>query len=114
MAAGNRERTFLIMWDDELRPFIFNISDVDKYELFSAIATGERTSVVDLFKEQAHCSLHPYQNFQAAYFITTDNTTTKNDIHEIFVSDPEGSIEIIRRDGRLIFSHLENMYENRT
>lgn len=106
------------MWDNELQPYIFEISNFEKKGLFITIATGEKPSLINEFKSLAYFHAHKTDQgryvYQEAYFITCSDTVSKSELYEIFLSDPEGSIEIIRRDGRLIFSHLENMYENRT
>jgi len=103
--------TYLLSWDCLGLEACINISDIDKENMWDALKdTGDNShqgrpqsvgSIVSMLQLRAR---YNNQRFYEIYVVDTDDTVTADDLKSMFADDPQGSAELIRQRGRVLYS----------
>ena len=103
--------TYLLSWDCLGLEACINISDIDKEVMWDALKdTGDNShqgrpqsvgSIVSMLQLRAR---YNHQRFYEIYIVDTDNTVTADDLKSMFDDDPQGSADLIRQRGRVLYS----------
>ena len=100
--------TFVLSWDITGLESCVNLSDIEKEEMWETLkgkTLDKRASyvsqLVNLIVTRAQ---YNSQRHYEVYTVDVDNSVTKEDLVEMFNSDPQSSAELIRSRGRKIYS----------
>lgn len=103
--------TYLLSWDCLGLEACINISDIDKEIMWDSLKdTGDNSnqgrpqsvgSIVNMLQLRAR---YNNQRFYEIYVVDTDDTVTADDLKSMFDNDPQGSAELIRQRGRVLYS----------
>lgn len=103
--------TYLLSWDCLGLEACINISDIDKEIMWDSLKdTGNDShqgrpqsvgSIVSMLQLRAR---YNNQRFYEIYVVDTDDTVTADDLKSMFDDDPQGSAELIRQRGRVLYS----------
>ena len=103
--------TYLLSWDCLGLEACINISDIDKEIMWDSLKdTGDNSnqgrpqsvgSIVNMLQLRAR---YNNQRFYEIYVVDTDDTVTADDLKSMFGDDPQGSAELIRQRGRVLYS----------
>jgi len=103
--------TYLLSWDCLGLEACINISDIDKEIMWDALKdTGDNSnqgrpqsvgSIVNMLQLRAR---YNNQRFYEIYVVDTDDTVTADDLKSMFDDDPQGSADLIRQRGRVLYS----------
>ena len=103
--------TYLLSWDCLGLEACINISDIDKETMWAALKdTGDNShqgrphsvsSIVSMLQLRAR---YNNQRFYEIYVVDTDDTVTADDLKSMFDNDPQGSADLIRLRGRVLYS----------
>ena len=103
--------TYLLSWDCLGLEACINISDIDKEIMWDSLKdTGDNSnqgrpqsvgSIVNMLQLRAR---YNNQRFYEIYVVDTDDTVTADDLKSMFDNDPQGSADLIRQRGRVLYS----------
>jgi hypothetical protein len=103
--------TYLLSWDCLGLEACINISDIDKEIMWDSLNdTGDNShqgrpqsvgSIVNMLQLRAR---YNNQRFYEIYVVDTDDTVTADDLKSMFDDDPQGSADLIRQRGRVLYS----------
>ena len=103
--------TYLLCWDCLGLEACINISDIDKEIMWASLKdTGDNShqgrpqsvsSIVSMLQLRAR---YNNQRFYEIYVVDTDDTVTADDLKSMFDNDPQGSADLIRQRGRVLYS----------
>lgn len=99
--------TYLLSWDCYGLESCVNISDIEKNAVWKTLK-GESTArdpslnqIVSMITLRARFNS---QRHYEIYLIDTDDSITENDLRNMFEQDPQGSSDLIRHRGRMLYS----------
>jgi len=103
--------TYLLSWDCLGLEACINISDIEKETMWDALKdTGNDShqgrpqsvsSIVGMLQLRAR---YNNQRFYEIYVVDTDDTVTADNLKSMFDDDPQGSADLIRQRGRVLYS----------
>jgi hypothetical protein len=95
--------TFLAMWDCEGLECLFDITNTEH----DAMIAGLKNEPFKMPFNIGTLMLRARYNSQRSYEIysfSTDTDVSYDDVKEMFDSDPQGIVDLVRRKGRKIYS----------
>lgn len=101
--------TFVLSWDITGLESCVNLSDIEKEEMWESLkgkTLPNRLSYVNqLVSLIVTRAQYNSQRHYEVYTVDVDSTVTKEDLVEMFNSDPQASADLIRTRGRKIYSN---------
>jgi len=103
---------FLLSWDQEGLEACFNISNIDRKNMWDILADKtEQGRGLDINSLVHMIMLRARYNSQRHYEIYTvvaDESVTEQDLQNMFELDPQGSAKLIRARGRCLHSDRQD------
>lgn len=103
--------TYLLCWDCLGLEACINISDIDKEIMWASLKDtvdnshqGRPQSVSSIVNMLQLRARYNNQRFYEIYVVDTDDTVTADDLKSMFDDDPQGSADLIRLRGRVLYS----------
>jgi hypothetical protein len=102
--------TYVLSWDHLGLEACINISDIEKEKMWEVLKeTQEKNlgrgqtvdSIVNMLMLRARANSHRHYEI---YAIDTDSTISATDLKAMFDEDPQGSADLIRQRGRILYS----------
>lgn len=104
--------TFLLSWDCQGIEAVVNVTDYEKEQVWAELSNQDPParwqSVVTHLMMRARAN--PQRHYEI-YTMQVESGITEDDVREMFESDPQGSADLIRDRGNMIYSDRANLNE---
>ena len=105
--AKSKEHNFIVIWCSDGLEWVEDITDLDQRAMWATLKGETAKAISDSLRAMIFRARLNSQRCYEIYSVTASEGITKNNIIELFKTNPQGIADLIREKGYQIYSGRE-------
>lgn len=99
--------TYVAMWDCQGLECLVNWTEISRRRTWQALAGQPLSDIPNVNMMQLRAQFNPQRNYEI-YKFSVDRSVSVEDLRNMFDTDPQHIVNLIRKHGESIYSNREN------